>query len=147
MRLAASFAAIFALASCATHDMADEAVQPPFDPAACTARAFSIYFESWHADLSEEARTAILDQQRALAGCRIEHVRIVGMAGAPGDEAANQAISQQRAEVIANALAAGGWPREHFELVAIGEAGASAPDGMDLPMRRRVNVSVEASAP
>jgi outer membrane protein OmpA-like peptidoglycan-associated protein len=81
-----------------------------------------------------------------LAGCRIEHVRIVGLADATGDEQANIEVSEKRTRSIADALEAGGWPRSQFELVAVGERGAVV-NGIEAPMRRRANISVKASAP
>jgi outer membrane protein OmpA-like peptidoglycan-associated protein len=46
-----------------------------------------------------------------------------------------------RAQAIADALEAGGWPSDHFELAALGEAGATV-DGVARPMRRRARVIV-----
>ncbi len=126
------------------------ALSMPIDaPAAapdCSARDFDLYFESWRADLSEDARAELKAVQDGLAGCRIDEVKIVGMAGAPGDVADNDAISRQRAEAVSAALQAGGWDPETFVLVAIGEKGAGVDD-MDKPMRRKTRVIVKASIP
>lgn len=141
-----AFAAFASLAaSCASAP--EEVAAPAFNPAVCRERQADVYFGSWEANVDAEAQEAIRVAQAALAGCKIDHVRIVGMAGAPGDAAANDAISRQRADNVATALEAGGWPRSAFEIVAIGEQGATTEDGLDRPMRRRVRVTVQSSAP
>jgi len=71
-------------------------------------------------------------------------VRIVGLAGARGDETDNMNVSMARAEAIAAALEAGGWPADNFELVAMGEANATV-DGVARPMRRRAHIIVQAA--
>jgi OOP family OmpA-OmpF porin len=73
-------------------------------------------------------------------------VRIVGLADAVGDKASNQKVSQERANTIAAALEAGGWPRAEFEVLVYGEKGAMK-HGVEKPMRRRASVTVEAGAP
>src|SRR5262245_15000787 len=104
---AATFASL--AVSCASAP--EETTQTAFNPAVCREREADVYFGSWQAEVDAEAQEAIRVAQTALAGCKIDHVRIVGMAGAPGDAAANDAISRQRAENVAAALEAGGWPR------------------------------------
>jgi outer membrane protein OmpA-like peptidoglycan-associated protein len=132
------------LAGCAT----PKSVEAPksADPAACAPRQMVFYFGSWETELNALSMQEINAVQAALKDCRIEWVRIVGMAGAPGDAAANIEVSQKRAENVAAALEKGGWPRSAFVLEAKGEDGAMTSDGLDKPMRRRVEVSVNASA-
>ncbi len=137
------------LVSCASGSANEGALAaaPPAAPAsasACYERGFDIYFESWEADLNAAARATIAEMQRELAGCAIAKVRIVGLAGALGDEAANLDVSQRRAGAIADALEQGGWTRATFEILAVGEAGANSDLGA-APMRRRANVHVEAA--
>lgn len=148
MRIMAAVLACLLTTACATTEPAEEA--PPVvaaEPVTCGAREFNVYFESWQATLSDAGRRELAAVQDMLAGCRIGAVRIVGMAGAPGDEDENQLISQQRASAVASALAEGGWNRESFVITAIGEAGATTAEGEDRPMRRRVRVSVQSFAP
>lgn len=140
-------AAAFACVVASGASGAEATPAPPFNPAACTERQLDVYFGAWEANVDTEAQTAIRTGQTALAGCKIDRVRIIGMAGAPGDAAANDAISRQRAENIATLLEAGGWPRSAFEIVAIGEQGATTEAGFDRPMRRRVRIVVQSSAP
>lgn len=116
-------------------------------PAVCVNRDFNVYFDEWKSDLTPEAREALALVQRDLQGCIIGRVRIVGLAGARGDDADNLTVSMARAETIAAALAEGGWPTDHFELVALGEQNAVNAEGDARPMRRRATVSVQATAP
>jgi outer membrane protein OmpA-like peptidoglycan-associated protein len=118
----------------------------PADPANCRDGSIDIYFNQWEYELNSFSREVLTKAQGSLAGCRIEHVRIVGLADATGDEEANIEVSQKRTQSIAEALEAGGWSRSQFELVAVGERGAVV-DGVEAPMRRRANISVKASAP
>jgi outer membrane protein OmpA-like peptidoglycan-associated protein len=132
-----------------------DAVPPPVGSAAalspagaanCRDGSIDIYFNQWEYELNSFSREVLTKAQASLAGCSIEHVRIVGLADATGDEEANIEISQKRTQTIADALEARGWSRAQFELIAIGERGAVV-NGVEAPMRRRANVSVKASAP
>ncbi len=138
---AALFSAL--LAGCATQ-MAK--TPETANPTACPARQMVFYFGSWETDLNALAMQEINAIQTALKECAIEHVHIVGMAGAPGDVAANVEASKKRAENVAAALEQAGWPRSAFVLDPKGEDGATTSDGLETPMRRRVEVSVNAPA-
>jgi outer membrane protein OmpA-like peptidoglycan-associated protein len=142
-----AFAAVLALSACATQ----EAAAPPahFDAAACYERSFDVYFEEYADTLTAEARESIAAMNRTLEGCRIQHVRIIGMAGARGPSEANMELSTDRAEVIAVYLAREtSWPRSVYELRAAGEEGAvNAAEGLPAPMRRRGHVTVTVVAP
>jgi outer membrane protein OmpA-like peptidoglycan-associated protein len=112
----------------------------------CDTRQFTVYFGSWETQLNDEARTGLSALQSDLSGCQIEHVDIVGLAGAPGTAQANVEVSQQRAETVAAALAAGGWPRGKFSITARGAEGATLGDGAEAPMRRRAEITVRTAA-
>jgi len=114
------------------------------DAASCDARSASIYYDEWEYELSAESHTVLKAFQNSYKGCNLAKVRIVGMADSVGDEEENLKVSQQRAEVIANELAAGGWDRSRFDIIAIGKRGAEV-DGVKKTMRRRAVISVEAS--
>ncbi|MET0545243.1 MAG: OmpA family protein [Caulobacterales bacterium] len=121
--------------------------EPPkvmVDPGPCVDREFNVYFESWKSELSPEAKAEMTALQGDLKSCTIEKVKIVGMAGAPGDPEDNLKISQERADFIAANLEAGGWSKDVFDIKAIGEKGATTAEGLDKPMRRRVHVEVKA---
>jgi outer membrane protein OmpA-like peptidoglycan-associated protein len=144
--------AAFALplvAGCATMTASEAPATPAaFDPAACYEREFNVYFERADARLTAPAREAIVSVQDALAGCRIEHVRIVGLARARGAEQINMEASVDRAVTVARFMERrAGWPRERFEMLAAGEAGAVTEEGLNQPMRDRAHVTVSAVAP
>ena len=137
--------AIVALASCATGGSGEQA---PFNPAACSLRDFNVYFEGGATEISPAARESIGAVGDALRGCRINHVRIIGSAGAVGGVAASDERSEQRALVLADYLSQRfGWPRSLMELLATGERGAVTDEGLDVPMRRRARITVDAVAP
>jgi outer membrane protein OmpA-like peptidoglycan-associated protein len=152
--LAAIAAAGFSAAGCVSSNTPDAVPPPvgssatlsPADAANCRDGSIDIYFNQWEYELNSFSRDVLTRAQGSLAGCRIEHVRIVGLADATGDEQANIEVSQKRTQSIADALEAGGWSRSQFELVAVGKRGAVV-DGVEAPMRRRANISVKASAP
>ena len=116
------------------------AAGPPPD---CGTRAFSVYFEEFKSDLTPEGRSALDLTQRSFKGCVINHVRIVGLAGAKGTTDRNQALSEHRAQTIADRLVTGGWPRDRLEMVAEGDKDAKVGD-LDKPIRRRVRVEVQS---
>ncbi len=150
MRLKSFFIAATAavmLSGCASTPAGD-AARAPFDPAACYERNFSIYFEGDATELTPLAREVIDLQAAAVAGCRIEGVRIIGLTDADGSHESNREISVRRAEALENYLAQrSGWPRSRTELLAAGESGAVTQDGLNVPMRNRARIIVNAVAP
>jgi outer membrane protein OmpA-like peptidoglycan-associated protein len=153
--LPAAIASAALISACASPAGRPDATPPPVGSAAtlspgnapdCRDGSIDIYFNQWEYELNSFSKEVLTRAQGSLAGCRIEHVRIVGLADATGDEQANIEVSEKRTRSIADALEAGGWPRSQFELVAVGERGAVV-NGIEAPMRRRANISVKASAP
>jgi outer membrane protein OmpA-like peptidoglycan-associated protein len=137
--------AIVALASCASVGGGQQA---PFNAAACSTRDFNVYFESGTTEISPAARQSIGAIGEALHGCRINHVRIIGSASAVGGVIVSDERSEQRALVLADYLSRRfGWARSPMELLATGERGALTHEGLDVPMRRRARITVDAVAP
>jgi outer membrane protein OmpA-like peptidoglycan-associated protein len=144
-RAAAAASTAFLFAACGALGAPPASAQEPVAiGGVCGNREFNVYFDEWKAELTQDARDAIATVQRDLQGCAIQHVRIVGLAGARGGEVDNLNVSMARAEAIARTLEEGGWPADHFELAALGEAGATV-DGVARPMRRRARVIVTAA--
>ncbi|GIK50686.1 MAG: OmpA family protein [Hyphomonadaceae bacterium] len=138
-------AALLALGACATTARETPA---DFDPAACYERSFDIYFERFEDQLNAPARQAIDTVQEQLRGCRIDSVRVLGLAGAAGETQANLDLSARRAVNIADYMERRhGWSRRNFQTLAAGEAGAVTADGLDEPMRRVARIAVHASDP
>jgi len=142
--------AAVALASCNTPSSGALPPPPPPAPAPlsdrCTPRQTDIYFELWSDRLGHEAQAQLGAFTQSYQGCRIDHVRITGMADAAGGRGANAALAQKRADVIAGDLAAAGWDRSKFEIVSLGQAGATVGHAV-VPLRRLARIEVAAAAP
>ncbi len=114
------------------------------EPSPCTAKRFEVYFADSEARLTESARQAIGLTAAQLQGCEIRKVQVLGLADARGGAAANLSLSERRAQAVAEALTAAGWPAPAFEVGAVGDEGAMTDSGAREPMRRRTEVLVDA---
>lgn len=140
--LACASAAI--LAGCA----ATQEASAPFDPANCYERDFNIYFVGQSSELSDEARQVMDLMGETVRGCDIRQVRVIGETDARGGATSNDEVSERRAQVIGEYLAARvGWPRSRMVIAAAGERGAVTEEGLNVPVRRRARVIVDAHAP
>jgi len=119
------------------------AASAPKPAGPCAKRTFSVYFAQWKSAIGPDAREALTADQQSFKGCTIARVKIVGLAGVKGTPEKNQALSQRRADTVADFLTDGGWQRDRFEIVALGDKGATRDDA-ERPIRRRVRVTVEA---
>ena len=115
------------------------------EPTHCTTKRFEVYFADGEARLTEPARQAIGMAAAQLQGCDIRKVQVLGLADARGGATANLSLSERRAQAVAEALTAAGWPAPAFELEAAGDEGAVTDAGVREPMRRRTEVLVEAA--
>lgn len=135
-----------ALSACAnqgSYKSRDQLVSNP----ACSERRFEIYFQNDRADLTPAALTALQLTTEQLKACQITKVQVTGLADARGGvTAANQGLSERRAQAVAEALQAVGLPAPAFEVQAQGASGART-DGINDPLRRRTEVVITASAP
>lgn len=112
----------------------------------CQDFTFPIYFETG-ADQPTAAALQVMDDNAArVRACSVAQVTVTGLADAEGSAAQNLDLSRRRAAVVAQALAARGYPTPGFEVGAAGEAGATGPRGAATPMRRVTQVSVRFSA-
>ena len=120
----------------------------PAGPLSCGGRDFNVYFEGQSTELSADARAVIDATGAGLNGCRIDQVRIIGSTDVSGGERDNEEISKLRAKTMADYLEDHfHWPRDHMVLMVTGERGAVTDEGLNVPMRRRARIVVEASAP
>jgi len=78
---------------------------------------------------SDKARLAKLGA--LVAGLPDVRVRVSGYADARGDEALNQSLSQERAEMVARELENAGVPKERLTVEAMGERFASTDAAVD----------------
>lgn len=115
------------------------------EPSHCTAQRFEVYFAENEARLTDAARQAIGLTATQLQGCAIRKVQVLGLADATGVASANQGLSERRAAVVADALAAAGWPAPAFEVGGAGDQGAVTASGASEPLRRRTEVLVDAA--
>lgn len=142
-----SFLGLAALAGCAPAGAYKTRADLVADPAACGERRFEVYFDQDQARLTAPARQAIGLAAAQLQGCRIERVKVLGLADArTGTPAANQTISERRARAVAEALAGAGLPAPAFEVEGAGAQGAVV-GGVNDPLRRRTEVLIQAVAP
>jgi len=114
------------------------------EPSPCVTKRFEIYFADSEARLTESARRAIGLEAAQLQGCDIRRVQVLGLADARGGATANLTLSEHRAQAVAEALTAAGWPAPAFDVDAAGDEGAVTEAGWREPMRRRTEVLVEA---
>ena len=113
----------------------------------CAEQRFEIYFQESQARLTPEAQALIGATATALEGCDIRRVRVLGLSDAIGGTGqSNLTLSQSRAQVVAEAFEAAGWPVPAFEVEAAGAAGAVTASGAQEPLRRRTEVIVDAVA-
>lgn len=113
----------------------------------CVVTTIPVYFEEGRARLTAPARALVRETAAGLGGCHIPRVRVIGLADATGGSARNLELSDARARVVAEAFAEEGWPAPLFETLAAGDAGALRPDGSAEPVRRRVEIVIEAAPP
>ena len=141
--LSACAMGLLLLGGCAASPFADRAdlVAPS---TACASRTFDVYFAESAATLTQPARQAIDLMARQMAACEITHVTVIGLASATGTPETNLTLSQRRAQTVAQAFEAKGWPVPAFEIEAAGDAGATNPDGTQEPLRRRTAVLIQA---
>lgn len=110
----------------------------------CMPLRFDVYFVEGQARLTDAASTAIGAAANQVRDCDVRRVRVLGLADATGTAGANMTLSQRRARETAQALAAAGLPAPAFDVVAAGDAGATAADGASEPLRRRTEILIEA---
>jgi len=113
----------------------------------CAPVRFDVYFATDEAELTPVAAEAVRMGAAKAAGCRVDRVRVLGLADAQGGATANLNLSERRAQAVTTALEAAGLPAPVFEVQAAGDAGAMTAAGANAPLRRRTEVLIEASRP
>lgn len=116
-------------------------------PPVCQDVTFPIYFETGSTELTQPALQSISTHAAEAKRCTVREVMVVGLADADGSASRNLQLSRQRAQSVAAALAAQGFPAPSFDIEAAGEAGAVAPTGQPEPLRRRAEVVVRLAPP
>ena len=116
-------------------------------PESCQDVTFPIYFETGSTELTQPALQSIRTHAADARQCSVREVLVVGLADAGGSASRNLQLSRQRAQSVAAALAAQGFPAPSFDIEAAGAAGAVAPTGQPEPLRRRAEVVVRLGPP
>lgn len=113
----------------------------------CQDVTVPVYFEPNVAQLTPEGRRVIAAAARAARPCKVDAVRVVGLADAAGDPAANLELSRRRASAVAEAVMRAGLPEAAFDVEAAGQAGSVTADGKVQPVRRRADITLKLSRP
>lgn len=142
MRIVIGVVAIAGLvvAGCATRPDREAIVAD----ADCAPVRFDVYFATDQAELTPVAAEAVRMGAAKVAACRVDRVRVLGLADAQGGATANLNLSERRAQAVTTALEAAGLPAPVFEIEAAGDAGATTAGGANAPLRRRTEVLIEA---
>ncbi|WP_293906819.1 OmpA family protein [Phenylobacterium sp.] len=126
------------LGGCAmTHGARDRMVRAD---KTCQDVTIPIYFESNQAELTPEGRRVIAMAAAGTKGCRVDSVKVLGLADSAGDPAANLELSKRRAASVGEALTKAHLPPAEFGLSAAGDAGSLTAKGAMQPVRRRADI-------
>lgn len=117
------------------------------ETATCDDITVQVYFDPDSAELTREGDAVLAAAAGQAKACKIDRVRVLGLADAVGAPQANMELSKKRSAAVTRALIANGLPNAEFDLAAAGQAGAVTKDGEDRPVRRRADVTIELSAP
>jgi outer membrane protein OmpA-like peptidoglycan-associated protein len=128
-----------------THGAANAPVPQAFNPSSC-AGSFDIYFKPAQAELTAQAKAQIRAAQRAMSGCKIEQISVLGLPDATDDASTAQKISKARADAVLATLGGAGLPRDKMRALASGVETTRAGKTADPLMQRRVLVTVQASS-
>jgi len=110
--------------------------------AKCADQTFPIYFASGSTALTAPALQAIKLAANESKGCQAASVNVVGLADANGGAQRNEQLARDRAQAVAAALVAQGFPQPAFDVAASGAAGAKSAGGAAVPVRRRAEVAI-----
>lgn len=137
-----------ALAACSTTSPGGDArAKIVKAPAACDDVTVQIYFEPFSAEVTDEGRAVLAQAATQAKSCKVDDVKVLGLADAVGAPADNLELSKQRVAAVTKALVANGLPEGKFELAAAGQSGAVTAGGDARPLRRRADVTIELSTP
>jgi outer membrane protein OmpA-like peptidoglycan-associated protein len=113
-------------------------------PKVCQDITIPVYFEPNQAEITREGRRVIVAEAAQAKGCSVDTVRVLGLADAAGDPAANLELSKRRAASVADAIQRAGLPAAEFEVAAAGQAGSVTSAGQ-VPVRRRADITLKLS--
>jgi outer membrane protein OmpA-like peptidoglycan-associated protein len=114
---------------------------------ACEDFAVQIYFERDSAEITDEARSVLKSAGALTKGCKVDSVRVLGLADAVGASDVNLALSKKRATAATSALAKVGFRNVEFDVAAAGDTGSITGSGEARPLRRRADVKFDLAGP
>ncbi len=106
------------------------------------APATPIFFQPFSAALDESALTMIANTAKAANAQPNATVYVTGAADSVGSSLANEYLSETRAQVVADALAADGVAPSRIRTRAVGITSAPAPAGTPAQSARRVLIQI-----
>lgn len=108
------------------------------------AASFTLYFVEGKDELTDESKQAVERILSEIARRPVPDVLVVGHTDAVGNDAFNDALGLQRAEVVRAALVRLGVPANDVRALSRGkrELAVPTPDGVAEPRNRRVEILV-----
>ena len=113
----------------------------------CAHVKFPIYFARASDVLSDPAHQAIIAGAAEVKGCRVKEVDVFGLADMDGPAGRNLELSRRRAQVVAQALAASGFPPPLFDVKGLGESNAHTAAGAPAMLQRKTLVVIQVAKP
>jgi outer membrane protein OmpA-like peptidoglycan-associated protein len=108
---------------------------------------YDIRFRDSSAVFSDSSRPALDRMAEFALDCPLARIVITGHADALGDEAYNQALSEQRAKAVADFLAQRGLDRERLRIVGAGSSRPIADNGTPRGRERNRRIEFELQWP
>src|SRR5579875_2626108 len=102
-------------------------------PFHCADFSQTIYFEAGQATVTHQADHLITAAVARTRRCIVTGVSIVGLADGPGAPAANQALSERRADAVRGELHAKGFDKVEIDVKGVGSSLATTPGGQMRP--------------
>ena len=109
--------------------------------ATCADFTQTIYFEAGQATVTRPAEGLLALASSRAHGCAVTGVDVLGLSDAPGENAANLALSERRAEAVKAALHRRGFDKVEIKTSAAGATGALTKSGQSRPVRRQADVT------
>jgi len=111
---------------------------------AVLSRTGAIYFRPASARLDAKSRPLLTEVEVVVGKCPTLKVEVSGYTDSDGSPEANKALSERRAQAVADALVAGGVPRQQISAAGHGEESPVAAN--DTPKNKALNRRIEFSA-
>ena len=143
--IASTLAAGLLLQACSTAHSAGRAVSLVPNP--CQDTTVTLYFEPNVDQVTPTGLQVIRYAAGRLKRCPVQELSILGLSDANGNPLDNLELSKRRAEHVRDAFLAAGLKVERFTLRAAGAIGAETASGVQVPVRRRVDVTVVMARP